>query len=53
MRLLDLNVEVIQILEDLGNPLKKRVITERRLRLLINLSAEEQKRAVQSLIPSQ
>jgi len=43
LNLLKLDFLIIQKLEKLGDPIKSKIITERRLRLFVNKSYKEQK----------
>lgn len=49
LRLLKLDILVVQELKRFGNPLKSRIITERMLRSYINKSFEEQKELIKTL----
>lgn len=48
--LLDLAPEVVNILAALGNQLTRPIVTERMLRRLLNLPAEEQHRGLKELV---
>ncbi|MGQ9837695.1 MAG: hypothetical protein ACUVRV_06935 [Cyanobacteriota bacterium] len=50
LRLLNLTPEVLKAIAALGDPLPSPIITERRLRPIINLPAEEQRRRVETII---
>ena len=50
LRLLDLTPEVLEAILDLGDPLSSPIITERRLRPIIHLSARSQKERVESIV---
>jgi hypothetical protein len=50
MNLLKLSPEVIKTLTSLGDPVSSPVVTERRLRPLLALNAEQQKARVQGMI---
>ena len=47
LRLLELTPEVVEALAALGDPLPRPIVTERGLRSLLNLPAEEQKHVLQ------
>lgn len=49
LRLLKLDILVVQELKRFGNPLKSRIITECMLRSYINKSFEEQKELIKTL----
>lgn len=50
LRLLRLAPEVLESIADLGDPLPSPIITERRLRPVVNLSPEDQKRWINSIL---
>jgi hypothetical protein len=50
LNLLKLSPEVIEILESLGDPISGPIVTERRLRPLLGLSAEQQKAQVEAML---
>ncbi|MFZ5802928.1 MAG: hypothetical protein ACOY3K_07480 [Candidatus Omnitrophota bacterium] len=52
LRLLDLDADVLKTIEALGQSLPKRIITERKLRTLVNTPIDQQKAVIRSLIPS-
>ena len=49
-RLLDLNPQVLNAIIDLGDPLPKPIVTERKLRSLVTLPESEQLRSVKALL---
>jgi hypothetical protein len=50
LRLLRLAPEVLKAIAALGDPLPSPIVTERRLRPLVNLPQEEQRRRVDALL---
>ena len=50
IRLLKLDDEVIKILENIGELMKSQVVTERKLRPLLKLQAEEQIKMINNLL---
>ncbi|MGQ9628669.1 MAG: hypothetical protein ACUVV0_17415 [Anaerolineae bacterium] len=50
LRLLNLAPEVLKAIAALGDPLPSPIVTERRLRPIVNLPAEEQKRKAKTLL---
>jgi biotin operon repressor len=48
--LLKLTPEVIEAVEQMGDPMPKRYVTERRLRSLVKLPSERQKTLIEQLI---
>lgn len=50
LRVLRLTPEVLQELAALGDPLPSSVVTERKLRPIVNLPAEEQKHKVDAML---
>jgi hypothetical protein len=53
LRLLSLAPEVLDIITDLGGPLPSAVLTERKLRSIMNLPAEEQCRRIRTILGNQ
>lgn len=47
--LLKLPPEVIQVVEQMGDPMPKRYITERKLRSLVKLPSEKQRAIIQAI----
>jgi hypothetical protein len=52
-RLLNLAPEALNAIVALGDPLPSRILTERRLRSVINLSAEEQVHRIKTILSNQ
>jgi hypothetical protein len=50
LHLLDLAPDVMDAVAALGNPLPRPIISERRLRPLLDLSGEDQRRALQAVL---
>jgi len=50
MNLLKLSPEVIEIIDSLGDPISGSMVTERRLRPLLNLTAEEQVAQIKTML---
>ena len=50
LRLLNLAPEVLKVIAALGDPLPSPIVTERRLRPIVNLPAEEQKQKSKTLL---
>ena len=48
--LLKLDPELIKVIEEIGNPMPERYITERRLRSIVKLPSEEQRSIINQLI---
>ena len=51
LRLLRLTPEVLNDLVALGDPLASPIVTERRLRTIVSLPAEEQRRKIDAILP--
>ena len=47
--LLKLTPEVIEVVEQMGDPMPKRYVTERRLRSLVKLPSERQRAIIQTI----
>lgn len=52
LRVLRLAPEVLDALADLGDPLSAPIVTERRLRPIVRLPAEEQRRKINAIVRS-
>jgi hypothetical protein len=53
LRLLRLAPEILDVVTDLGDPLPSFLLTERKLRSLVNLTTEEQFQRIQMLLTNQ